>query len=115
MLTVLFLLQVLTWTGQLFFKDRFLRGRTKRSENKDRKESWGQEVLRKLCLRSSEFIKKHSVLYTVCKGKIGQSQQKATAQWDKASRKLIKQCCAKGIQDVSSVSQTEHTAALGLI
>ena len=40
MLTVLFLLQVLTWTGEPFFRDRFLRGRTKRSDNKDGKESW---------------------------------------------------------------------------
>ena len=57
MLTVLFLLQVLTWTGELFFRDRFLRGRTKRSDNKDGKESLGQEVLHMLRLRSSKFIK----------------------------------------------------------
>lgn len=44
-----------------------------------------------------------------------QSQQKTIKQWDKVNRKLIKQCCPKGTQNISNVSQTTHLAALGLI
>lgn len=51
----------------------------------------------------------------------GQSQQNkpsnksAIKQWDKINRKLIKQCCPKGMQNISNVAQTTHLDALGLI
>ena len=34
-------------------------------------------------------------------------------QWDKVSRRLIKQCCIRGTQDISRASETEYTVALG--
>lgn len=42
-----------------------------------------------------------------------QSKKKAITQQNKVTRKPIMQCGTKERQDVSTVSQTEHTAALG--
>lgn len=76
----------MTWTSRSFFSDRAQRGGPGDARIKE-VGKLGSEVLSKLVVCASEFIKKYSVLYTVCK-----DQQKATAQWDKVSRKLIKQC-----------------------
>lgn len=48
-------------------------------------------MLHKLCLGLSKFIK-YSILCTDGRANVT-TQQKATIQWSKVSRKLVKQCC----------------------
>lgn len=62
----------------------------------------------------SKFVTKYSVLYTVFRGKMGESVGKYRTM-GKVSRRLIKQCCTKGAQRSSRVLRMEHTEALGLI
>lgn len=54
---------------------------------------------------ASKFIRKCSTLYTIGGGKMGPSHQKAVIQQDDIGRKLNKQCCIKGTQDISSTDQ----------
>ena len=93
----------MTWTSRSFFSDRVLSGGPGDARIKE-VEKLGLEVLSKLVLCANEFIKKYSILYTVCK-----DQQKATAQWDKVSRKLIKQCRTKGTKGTKCVSDRAHS------
>lgn len=58
------------WSSKVFYRDRVLRERTGRSEDKRIEDSWDWEVLNKLCLIPSKFIKKYSILYTIPKGEI---------------------------------------------
>lgn len=61
-------------------------------------ESWYQKILNKLYLVLIKFIKKYSILYTICKGGSETDSAESDIQWKKVSRKLIK-----------------HTTVLGLI
>lgn len=74
---------------------------------------WDLEVLYKLRLEPSK-LKKYSILYSTSKGEMGLSEE-GTLQWDKVSRKLIKQCCKRGTQGFWRTLQAMHTMALGLI
>lgn len=61
-----------TWTSRPFFSDRPLMDRYLSNEKKKKKiedKSWGKEVLNKLYFVSSKFIKKYSILHTICRGK----------------------------------------------
>lgn len=41
--------------------------------------------------------------------------QKTNTEWNRANRKIVKQWCVRRTQAISNVSQTKHTAALGMI
>lgn len=69
----------------------------------------GQEVLQKLHLMLSKFIKKYNMSCSVCRGKIGQRQQKPGIQWDKIIRKLIKQCLTGNTGSLSSAPHRGHS------
>lgn len=45
-----------------------LTGRAKRSGNKEDREVWNKEVLHKLCLMPSNFLKKYSIFYSFQRG-----------------------------------------------
>ena len=40
-------------------------------------------------LRTSKFIKKYSILSTICRGENGTNSAKSDIQWSNVSRKLI--------------------------
>lgn len=63
----------------------------------------------------SKFIKSYSIFCIVYR-RIGQSQQKAFIQWYRVNRKLTQANAAQREQgNLSNVSQTKHTAALGMV
>jgi hypothetical protein len=58
------------------------------------------EVLQKLHLMPSKFIKKYSLLYYFQGRNVAKSAD-SVMQWDKISRRLIKQSCTSGIQIIA--------------
>lgn len=56
----------------------------------------------------SKLIKKCNILYTACRGKTGQSQQKTITQWNGVSRKLVKKV-AQRKHRISQVHQRSRT------
>lgn len=48
-------------------------------------------------------------------GEMAESQQETYTQWDKVSRKLIKQCYTKGTQDISSMPQIKDIRSIRVV
>lgn len=64
---------------------------------------------------SSKLIKEGQHLIKYLQGRNRTESAETIIQWDKVSRRLIKQCCIKGTQGFSRAQQTEHIVAFGLI
>lgn len=104
---------MLTWTSRSFFSVRVLRGRT-RNEKIEKTGTFGPGGLAQADeLRQGSLLRNTASLYTVFKREKVQSQQKTAM--DEVSRKLVKLWRTRRTQANSSVSETQHTAALGLI
>lgn len=80
----------LTWNSRSFFSDRTLSQRTKDKKIKKIGNLGVRKSLKSSRLHASKFTRKYSILCTVYRGKMGQSQQRTIMLWDEVSRKVVK-------------------------